>query len=47
MSASSSGFRYELHVTMAPIVARCVSQAAAVSSVWPSKCGPSLSPYSG
>ena len=47
MSASSSGFRYELHVTSAPICTRLVCSAQAPSMVQHSKCLPSGSPESG
>ena len=47
MSASSSGFRYELPVTIVPSMACRVSAAIADSSVQPSKCVASMSPNSG
>ena len=44
MSAKSSGLRYELHVTSAPISTREVASAHAASIVQHSKCLPSSSP---
>ena len=44
MSASSSGLRYELQVTSAPISAWLVSTAIAASNVYASKCATSGSP---
>src|SRR5690606_11228999 len=47
MSASSSGLRYELQVTSAPISMREVCSAHAPNIVQHSKWAPSGSPYSG